>query len=447
MISFKAARQRLAALLPRWGGDGHDAYSWLLPGSRYDYATEAGDVWANSVVAIMLQWLGDRYARPRHYVARIDRKGEYQPIPAHPAALLWERPNPFMTRRVVERSIGNCLKVDGYAYLQKVRNGAGHVVELWPIPNHRCKPRWSGNEYIGGYVVTVDGAGHPLDASDIIMFRDGIDPRNERLGYSALKACLREVCTINEESGYTASILRNSGVPGLMITPEDPALRPSTDDAKRIKERIGDEFGGDKRGGTVVMQGKYKVTTVGFSPEQLSLKELPNHAMARLAAATGVPLMATGLPDPGKTYTNVESAIKIGWNSVCAVHERIGEALRWDLFPEFATDPRLHAWQYDYSEVAEMAEAEDDKHARAREDFKYGVLTLNEARESLGLDADPDGDRYFPGTGDEEEPYLGQPGKIKPTDMPSANDEPMPTMNGKAARMLVNRGGGWTPYY
>jgi hypothetical protein len=48
--------------------------------------------------------------------------------------------------------------------------------------------------------------------------------------------------------------------------------------------------------------------------------------------------------------------------------------------------------EYDYSGVAELNEAMDALHARVRDDYKAGIIQLNEARELLGFDAVEGGD-------------------------------------------------------
>src|SRR4051812_12700791 len=105
------------ALYPRWGGGGWGTgRTYLLaPGSRYDYGSEAGDIWSNSVVALGVKWLGDRFPRPKMSVSRIQADGKYKPVANHPAAKLWAKPNPYYSRRAMEKAIGLSLICDGNA--------------------------------------------------------------------------------------------------------------------------------------------------------------------------------------------------------------------------------------------------------------------------------------------------------------------------------------------
>jgi hypothetical protein len=434
-------KRAMSGIWPRWGsgsGVSLTGLTRIVPGARFDYMTEAGDLWSNATIALALAWLADRFPRPIQQVSKIGRGGKYDPLGFHPLVDLWARPNPYDTRRSLECGVGLSLKVDGNAYVLKVRNGAGRVGELWWLPHFWVEPCWpsDGSAFLSHYEITVDGRTTKIATEDIIHFRAGKDPNNPRKGLAAAQACLREVCTDNEASGYVAGIMRNSAVPALAIVPDDSNLRPTKDDADRIKGQVHDNFSGEGRGGTVVFAGKYRVERVGYSPEQLALDKLPQVAMAKLGSAIGVPLMAMGLPDPGKTYANVQQALRIAWGTTRAVQDVIAEGLRWGLLADLATDPYRHVVEYDYGQIDELQEDQKVRSDRVCNEWKLGLRTLNEGRDELGLDADPDGDRYYPGTGAEGDDVM----EPLPTDTPPprALPEPEPEMepvngNGKAA--------------
>src|SRR5215831_7755916 len=211
----------IGGLWTRYGGWGWTRVRLLLPSARFDWEREAQDTWMCSVVGLAISWLGDRFPRPRLEVRKVTRGGDHVPLAQHAAVDLWERPNRHYSRRTLEKAIGLSLKCDGNAYVYKVRNKMGQVCELWWVPHFRILPTWpaDGSKYIDGYRVWLDTAVYQLPPEDIIHIRDGIDPRNERLGLSALRANLREVVTVNVESSYTAGIVKNAGVPSVVIVP------------------------------------------------------------------------------------------------------------------------------------------------------------------------------------------------------------------------------------
>jgi HK97 family phage portal protein len=416
-LAWKMATGSLLQTL--WGGRGGSGWQLLLPGARYDYEVEAGELYANAVVALCLKWLGDRFPKPPIRVSRIGTDGKYVPLPKSPMVDLWNKPNAYMTRRTLETAVGMSLVVDGNAYIHKRRTKAGQLHDLWWLPHDRTWPEWDADPespFVKEYKVQTDFGDRYLPPEDVIHLRVGLDPQNVRKGYAPLKACLREVCSTNEESGYVATILRNMGVPGLAIVPDDPMLQPSKEDAERIKEKFREAFTGDNRGDAVVMAGKYKVDQVGFSPEQLALDKLPAMAIAKVASACGVEPMSVGLPDPNKTFSNKEAADRSSWASVSAMQDIIAEGLRYGLLPEFGYDPQRFAVEYDYTGVAELNEAADGIAQRAALLVEKGILTPNEGRELMGFEplGDEGADMLGGALPEPPQPPPGQPGDVPP---------------------------------
>jgi hypothetical protein len=395
---FGRIMSSIASLWNRYGGSGWGRVRLFLPGSTFDYEREAGPAWTNSIVGLGLKWLGDRFPQPPLRACKIGRNGDYVPLPRHPAVDRWNRPNPFYTRRTMEAAIGLSLVVDGNAWIYKQRSkGSREIVGLWWVRHDWVAPAWDERDpqsYLEGWWVQTEQGETFVPREDMIHVRQGIDPLNDRLGLSPMKAQLREVCSDNEASTFTASLLRNAGVPGLMIVPDQENLRPNEKDAEKIKETIKDRFGGDRRGEAIVLGGRYKVEQVGFSPEQLRLDRLPQRSQARIASAIGVAAMSLGLDDPNKTYSNLVEANRASWGSVTAMQGLVAETLRYDYLDEW-DDPTRTVLEYDYTGISELNEDLKAKHERVREDWKADMIVLSSAQELLGYDVDPAGDYYY----------------------------------------------------
>ena len=259
-----------------FGQDGWNVVSpWLrslLPGAHYDYEAEAGQLWKNSAVAIALAWIRQNFPEPRLRI--MTRKGtEWVENPDHQALQWIEEPNDDYDSDTMWGAVCLSLEVDGNGYLIRGKAPNGRV-GFWYAPHWQLFPRWpsDGSQFISHYEYVVDGKRTPIDKRDVIHFRTGLDPENERLGLSPLKACLREVCTDNEANNYTASILRNMGVPGVIISPE--SKEDEIADPKELKDLFRKEFTGDKRGGALVNAVSLRVQEIGATPEKLALDKL-----------------------------------------------------------------------------------------------------------------------------------------------------------------------------
>jgi len=402
----------------RIGGQGIGSrLRFLLPGSRFDYEREVGDPWMNSLVAIVLKWIGDNYPKPLLRVSRVLRDGSLRPYPRHRMVDLVNRPNPYYSGRVMAKAICLSLCSDGNAYLVKIRNGLGVPIQLWWVPHWLMQPVWDAEDnapYIRAYQFLRDYQVMEIPARDVIHFRDGLDPRNDRHGLAALRAQVREICTDNEASGYTAALLRNMGVPGLVAIPKNGG-RLSKDQGDRLKERIRDTMTGDFRGDTLVLlSGDVELIKIGFTPEEMRLEKLPARAEARVCASLGVSPMVVGLPDPNKTYSNFAEANSAGWrHCIVPLQDLVAETWRYQLLNEF-DDPAVNVVEYDYSHVEALQEDLKNKHDRVRADWQGSLITQNEARDELGYDPDPDGDRYFFELTSSTGPVGGDGGSLAP---------------------------------
>ena len=337
--AYTLGGQALHTVWSRLGGLGFGSrLRFLLPGAKFDYEREAGDLWVNSVVAICVKWAGDNFPKPKLRVNKQLKNGQLDAIPDHAMVALLKRPNPHYTGRTLSKALVLSLICDGNAYAIKIRNAYKQVIGLYWVPHWLMQPVWpeDGSTYIRAYQYLLDYQLCEVAPEDVVHFRDGIDPRNDRLGISALKAQLREVCTDNEVSGYTASIMRNSGVPGLVVTPKVPGGKFTETQANLTKAKIEDRLSGEKRGQAAVFSELIEIHELGFSPEKLRLEKLPARGEARICASIGLSPMVVGLPDPNKTYSNYKEATTAAWRQcLIPIGDLMAETFQWELLPEF----------------------------------------------------------------------------------------------------------------
>lgn len=402
-VATTLAGSAVRSIWSRHGGQGVGSrLRFLLPGARHDYEREAGDLWSNGLVAICLKWAGDNYPKPTMRVVQTRPDGSRRPLPRHPLVDLMRRPNPHYTGRVLAKAVLLSLVTDGNAYLVKVRDSYRRVVGLYWVPHWLMQPVWpeDGSSYVRAYQYLRDHEVVEVQPEDVVHFRDGLDPRNDRLGLSALKAQLREVVGDNEVSGYEVSILKNCGVPGLVIVPREKQASFREAEAKKIKEELRDTLTGDDRGDTLVFHSPVEVLELGFSPEQLALSKIGERSQYRICSSVGIDPMVVGLPSANKTYANHQSAVAAAWRQcLVPLGDLVAEQLGASLLPEF-DDPATHSVEFDYSQVEALQEDLALKHARVREDWKAGLVRHAEACALLGYQPDPeDPDRYHPGTG------------------------------------------------
>jgi HK97 family phage portal protein len=377
-------------------------WRFLLPGARYDYEAEAGDVWRNGCVAVCLSWINRNFPEPRPVVRR--RDGLRQEIEGHALIRLLDKPNTFYNCDTLWAGTIVSWFVDGNAYWIKQKAGWGkhaRTTGFFYVPHWQMFPRWpsDGSKFISHYEYIVDGVKTPLDPEDVVHFRCGIDPHRPRYGMSDLKAQLREVCSDNEAATFSAATLRNMGIPGLVLSPEDPNVEIVDDDRRDIKAKWREEFTGDNRGGLMVMSVKMAVAKVAMTPEELVLDKIRNIPEARIHGAIGLNAQVTGqnVGNQTRTYTNYGEARRAAYyDCIVPLQKQLGKQFS-DQCPELVQPNEILAW--DYSDVHAMEENADSRAKRGAVLFQAGLTNRDESRREAGLPpvTDGTGDKYHEG--------------------------------------------------
>lgn len=411
-MSAVASLPRLAwkSVAMRWTGyggggmggtSGYFGSRWLsrfLPGSHYDYEAEAGRLWKNSVVAICLEWIRKNAPEPRLTV-EVRRGTEWVEDPEAEVLEGLEEPNTGYSDDVLWAATWLSLTVDGNAYWFRAKNALGRY-SYWWIPHWQMYPRYpsDGTVFISHYEHVVDGKIQRLEVDEVIHFRVGVDPDNERLGMAALKALLREVCTDNDASGMSASLCRNMGLPGVIIQPASDTDEVLPDDRADLEKTWGEKFTGDNRGKPLVPSVRMEVLKVSLSPNDMALDKMRELPEARICAAIGLSPSILNLPS-GKgtrTFSNLSQDNRQAYQN-CLIPMLKSAAKDFQRQSQdimgSRRDERL-VWKFD--QVEALREDQTELAKRAVIAFTGGITRRNESRLMMGLPPDtaPEGEEY-----------------------------------------------------
>jgi phage portal protein BeeE len=315
----------------------------------------------------------------------------------------------------------------------KLRNVYGDVLALWYVPNFCITPRYpfDGSRFIDYYDYRP-GTGQPLrlPPRDLVHFRMALDPNDLRRGFSPLRSLLREIATDDEASAFSAHILRNLGVPGLLISPKDAALRPSPEDLEKMKQYIKTEFTGDKRGGTMVMGLPTAVEQFGLDPSKLMVPDLRDVSEERVCAVLGIPAAVVGFGS-GNQSTKVGATMRelrrLAFVNCLAPNQNImAKQITRQLMPDFVAQTRRFRVVFDQSGVAAFTEDENLKAERVCREVQTGVLRIDRAQELLGLEVDPNMQVYLRPT---NSVAIDDQGKVLPSAAPGATPPNPPAID------------------
>ncbi|UFX01146.1 phage portal protein [Sinorhizobium medicae WSM1115] len=368
--------------------------SGLLRRTRFDYRREIGDCLDASVVTAPVQWVQRSLPEARLTVMRYGRGGKVDDLADHDMLSLIARPNEYYGDIALWSGTVLSYCIAGNAYWLKARNGVGRPAELWYVPHWTMKPygREDGSSLLSHYVYSPGGGIEPIkvEPADVVHFRHGIDPRDPRLGISPLDGAIREIFMDLESSNFVASLLRNMGVPGVVISPRGGVV--PAEDVEATKAWFQQAFGGDRRGGPLVMGAPTDVAPYGFNPQQMNMSEARDVAEERVCASLGIPAAVVGF-GAGLQSTKVGATMaemrKLAWhNGVLPIGRVFADEIDRSLLPDFGPATGRVKTVWDTSEVLALADDEDKETERWNKRVQGGWVMVSEAREAAGLDVD-----------------------------------------------------------
>lgn len=374
------------------------SYFWL-PSSRFNYG-DGSQAIGNSIVGACVLWFARAFPEAPFQVLRM-RAQKWTAVPLHGLSQLIERPNPYYPGPLLWMATIIDFLIFGNAYWVKVRNNQRGVIQLWWIPYGMIEPkrRDGSNEFITHYEYRPGREVIDIDPADVVHFRFGIDPENTMKGFQPVRSLLREIFTDDEAANYAAALLRNLGVPGVVISPDSEDIDISPEDAADIREEFGGSFGGDNRGRAMVLSAKSKIQPISFSPEQMNLREVRRIPEERVSAVIGIPAVVVGLGAglDRSTYNNMGEAKENAWEmGIIPTQRLLSATLDVQLLPDF--EP-AEGWRtgFDLTQVRALQDDVDKLATRTDVGVKGGYVEVYEARQNLGLEVDDSMHYYLRG--------------------------------------------------
>lgn len=358
----------------------------------------------NSAVFACVQALAFGFSEPQAYVYR-----DGAPDPDHPLSKLLHAPNPDMSWEVLLQYVITYAAIGGNCYLLETHNGAGDVIELWPLHDGQMAPVAGGERLISHYNLLVDGlATERIERENVIHFMWAVDPVQPWRGMGALVPVARESDLDSEMTAYNFSLLKNNAVPPLaLVVPPGEILEQFQID--RMKNQWIDQHGGSNRGKPAVLEGGMDIRQLSFDVSKMAVDAMHNISESRICAAFKVPavvaMLWAGMQQ--MTYNNVEGLMRyFTEQTLIPLWRRFGGALTMALAEDFglADNERV---QFDTQSVVALQKRYLEIGEHVDRQIRNGVMMRNEARESLGLAPVANGNVFLTGMG-----IIAEPGVI-----------------------------------
>jgi HK97 family phage portal protein len=384
----------------------------IQPDNYQAYATEgyAG----NSLVFAAIQMLSTSAAEPDlrvRYGTRWTKE--------HNILRLLNRPNPFMDGAEFWATVVMYRIIAGNAYAVKVRTGIGRPLELWLLRPDRVRIVPDANNFISHYEYLIGAAGETMNlpVPDVIHWKTR-NPLDDFYGMSQLKPLGGYIDVDNYMRDFTKAFFQNAGVPGGLLNIKG---KLSEDQRTEIRERFKRTYRGASGWHEMMVldntEASFTPMTAAMGAQGLVIPELNMINETRIVGGLGVPLslVGTNVGAGNSSYGNKKSERESFYNeTVKPLWRELVSPVNRSLVPDF---PGVDEVEFDMSTVGALSGEIDELHARVLKDLNGGLISLDEARDLVGLPPASDGEVFYIPTNLSQTP-LGDIGK-KPAPVPA----------------------------
>lgn len=244
-------------------------------------------------------------------------------------------------------TLASHLLLHGNAFLQIVKDGAGHPVELFALRPDRMAMLPDASGWPAAWLYRVGDRELTLPVEDEegwpgVIHIKTFHPSDDHYGAGCLSAADQAVAIHNAAAHWNRALLENAARPsGALMMEAGDAGAMSTQQFERLKAELEAAFAGQRNAGRpMLLEGGLKWQSLSMSPADMDFAELKAAAARDIALAFGVPPMLLGLPGDN-TYANYREANRALWRlTLLPLAGKILSAIAEGLAPWFP-DARL----------------------------------------------------------------------------------------------------------
>ena len=315
-------------------------------------------------------------------------------VEQHPLIDLLNRPNPLQSYSEFFNSLFGYVLLSGNAYILKVGAEQGTPKELHQLRPDRMIIKGSGNAIPDRYEYILNGRLQKTYLIDQVNGYSEVkhvklwNPLDDYYGLSPMSAAAVEVDQFNMSSKHNVNLLQNGARPSgaVIFKPQDDAgfaANLSESQRQQLLTDLNNRFSGAGNAGRpMLLEGDFDWKEMGLTPKDMDFHRLKNMAATDIALCFGVPSQLVGVPD-AQTYANVSEARLALYEETIIPHLRkIQSDLNEWLVPLY--DDRLKL-EFDIDSIPALSERRRKTYENVTSAVREGIMTRNEARQSIGL--------------------------------------------------------------
>ena len=317
-------------------------------------------------------------------------------IENHPAKSLLKRPNPLQSYSEFMNALFGYLLLSGNSYMLKVAGISNVPKELHLLRPDRITISGGRGAMPARYDYKVNGRTEAVydvdqDSGFSELKQTKLwNPLDDFYGLSPLNAAAVEVDQHNLSSKHNINLLNNGARPSgaVIFKPKDSdgfATSLTAGQRQQLMTDLNNRFSGtDNAGRPMLLEGDFDWKEMGLSPKDMDFINLKHMSATDIAMCFGVPSQLVGVPD-AQTYSNVaEARLALYEETILPMLSKVQSDINEWLMPQFSEDVYF---KFDTDEIPALSERRKRIYDNVIGAVKEGIMTRNEARERLGLNA------------------------------------------------------------
>lgn len=314
--------------------------------------------------------------------------GEQVEIDEHPALDVLYRANNAMTRFDLIQLTFQYLELTGEApWFVSFKNNKPDSIILLRPDRLTVKPGKDG-ELIGGYtykVYTSNGVQEiQLEPYEVIPLKYA-DPDNPLRGKGPLQAAAITYDLDNYAEKWNSQFFKNSAMPSAALK-TDKTL--SKDVRTRLEKKLNDNYRGtDNAHKTMILEGGLSFEKMSLSQKDMDFISQQQFSRDKILSIFRVPKTALGLTEDVNRANAEATDYVFAKRTIKPKMKRFTEQLDEFFLPLFGDTGSLF---FDFDDP--VPQNVDQEITRAQSGVNTGYMTINEAREIMGLDPIDGGD-------------------------------------------------------
>lgn len=302
--------------------------------------------------------------------------------------------NPYITAMAGRETMQSHILTWGNGYAEKVKNGYGEIVELWPITPNRVTPKMQDGELV--YEIKMNGEADITLGRDKILHIPGLG-YDGFVGYSVVAMARKSLGLGMAMETFGSRYFGNGTHPGVVVSHPGPAKSPQAH--ANLKQGLTETYSGlGQSHRLMLLEEGMSIEKIGIPPEDSQFLESRQFGVTEIARWFNLP--PHKLKDLTRSsFNNIESE-QLSFYGDCILLWLVRHEQNYDM--QLLSPRELRENLY-FKHVVEGILRADSK---TRSEFyknaiESGWMTPNEAREKEDMNPseDPLMDEHWMPTG------------------------------------------------